>query len=103
MHKSGWVHRDLSAGNIIIVGGRGKITDLEYATREGQQGRAGRTVSNHVFFDVCSVHLFIGNRAVSRGRSRVTRLFISAASSRKSRCDRISRRQPGYSGTSVPL
>lgn len=47
MHKSGWVHRDLSPGNIIIVNGVGKITDLEYATREDRQGKVGRTVSGY--------------------------------------------------------
>ncbi|KAI0086004.1 hypothetical protein BDY19DRAFT_996190 [Irpex rosettiformis] len=31
MHKSGWVHRDISSGNILIVGGVVKISDLEYA------------------------------------------------------------------------
>ncbi|KAI0086025.1 hypothetical protein BDY19DRAFT_996211 [Irpex rosettiformis] len=31
MHKSGWVHRDVSSGNILIVDGVVKISDLEYA------------------------------------------------------------------------
>jgi hypothetical protein len=36
MYLAGWVHRDISAGNIIVVmqpGGkpRGKLSDLEYA------------------------------------------------------------------------
>ena len=34
MHRLGWVHRDISYGNILVVGGRGKITDLEYAKEE---------------------------------------------------------------------
>lgn len=45
MHGSGWVHRDLSIGNIIIVDGIAKLTDLEYAIPEtSRQGKPGRTV-----------------------------------------------------------
>ncbi|KAI0769548.1 hypothetical protein BC629DRAFT_791096 [Irpex lacteus] len=33
LHKSGWVHRDISAGNLLIVAGVVKISDLEYAKR----------------------------------------------------------------------
>lgn len=33
LHLAGWVHRDISIGNILIVNGRGKITDVEYAKR----------------------------------------------------------------------
>lgn len=31
MHLSGWVHRDISSGNIIVYKGRGYLTDFEYA------------------------------------------------------------------------
>jgi len=31
MHKAGFVHRDLSPGNIIVIGGKAKISDLEFA------------------------------------------------------------------------
>ncbi|KAI0086022.1 hypothetical protein BDY19DRAFT_996208 [Irpex rosettiformis] len=31
MHKCGWVHRDVSSGNILLVDGFAKISDLEYA------------------------------------------------------------------------
>lgn len=44
MHKSGWVHRDISAGNILIVDGSGRLTDLEYAMNEEYQDEPGRTV-----------------------------------------------------------
>ena len=33
LHRLGWVHRDISYGNVLIVEGRGKITDLEYSKR----------------------------------------------------------------------
>ncbi|KAI0084508.1 hypothetical protein BDY19DRAFT_1060215 [Irpex rosettiformis] len=33
MHKSGWVHRDISSGNILVVDGVVKISDLEYAKK----------------------------------------------------------------------
>ncbi|KAF8841825.1 hypothetical protein BDN67DRAFT_1010350 [Paxillus ammoniavirescens] len=33
MHTAGWVHRDISVGNVLRHGNRGLITDLEYAKR----------------------------------------------------------------------
>ena len=33
LHEAGWVHRDLSPGNIIVVEGKAKISDLEFAKR----------------------------------------------------------------------
>ncbi|KAG2138992.1 hypothetical protein DEU56DRAFT_801200, partial [Suillus clintonianus] len=33
MHKAGWVHRDFSVGNVIWVGGIGKLGDFEYAKK----------------------------------------------------------------------
>ncbi|KAF7790466.1 hypothetical protein EIP86_001421 [Pleurotus ostreatoroseus] len=43
MHAAGWVHRDLSAGNILVVEGRGRIHDLEFATDDTHPERIGRT------------------------------------------------------------
>ncbi|KAF9646538.1 hypothetical protein BDM02DRAFT_3270901 [Thelephora ganbajun] len=37
LHKAGWVHRDLSPGNIIVVDGKVKISDLEFAKRRVAQ------------------------------------------------------------------
>ena len=34
MFLAGWVHRDVSAGNILLYGDRGLIADLEYAKKE---------------------------------------------------------------------
>jgi serine/threonine protein kinase len=31
MHKYGYVHRDISTGNILLHEGQGKLSDLEYA------------------------------------------------------------------------
>lgn len=31
LHSLGWVHRDISSGNILVVNGEVKISDLEYA------------------------------------------------------------------------
>src|SRR5712672_3089707 len=35
MRKLGWVHRDVSIGNILSCGGHAKLTDLEYAKKMG--------------------------------------------------------------------
>jgi serine/threonine protein kinase len=45
MHAHGYVHRDVSSGNIIFHGGEGKIADLEYAKEIGTgSGHNERTV-----------------------------------------------------------
>ncbi|KAF9783769.1 hypothetical protein BJ322DRAFT_1066990 [Thelephora terrestris] len=33
LHEAGWVHRDLSPGNVIVVGDVAKISDLEFAKK----------------------------------------------------------------------
>lgn len=36
MHTAGWLHRDISIGNILIdESGHGRLVDLEYAKRMG--------------------------------------------------------------------
>jgi len=48
MSKKEYVHRDVSSGNILIVDGKGKLSDLEYAQIIGTGGRHGvRTVCHH--------------------------------------------------------
>lgn len=49
MHAAGWVHRDLSAGNILIVNGKGKIHDVELATNNWQSEAGERIVSCLVY------------------------------------------------------
>jgi hypothetical protein len=43
LHEAGWVHRDLSPGNIIVVDGKAKISDLEFAKRRVVQELEGLT------------------------------------------------------------
>lgn len=35
MAKRGYIHRDISAGNILIYNGRAKLADLEFAKEYG--------------------------------------------------------------------
>lgn len=48
IHESGWMHRDISTGNIILDNNRGILIDFEYAERIPKEGKApshgGRTV-----------------------------------------------------------
>ena len=39
MHDAGFVHRDLSTGNVLLVGGIAKIADLEYAKHKDDYSR----------------------------------------------------------------
>ena len=47
IHKSGWVHRDLSADNLYFYNGRGLIGDLEYAKRKTEE-------TSHYLHTVCT-------------------------------------------------
>ena len=38
MHSLGWVHRDASAANILVVNGTAKLADLEYAKNRKENG-----------------------------------------------------------------
>ena len=38
MHHCGWVHRDVSAGNVLVVDGdRGILADVEYAIHQSDR------------------------------------------------------------------
>ena len=57
MHKAGWVHRDISTGNLYLYTDpvsnvkRGLIGDFEYAKKVGLDGkRDGRTVCNFLSY-----------------------------------------------------
>ncbi|KAJ3556688.1 hypothetical protein NM688_g1887 [Phlebia brevispora] len=50
MHQSGWVHRDISANNIIYVNGVAKLADLEYARKEGSTQRCHQLRTSSTFY-----------------------------------------------------
>lgn len=46
MRKRGWLHRDISVGNILVVGDQVIIADVEYAKHRDDDSRHEvRTVS----------------------------------------------------------
>ena len=73
MHKSGWVHRDISAGNILLlkVGDslQDKIADLEYAKRYSQPTLSTREVRavNHLL----TLHSFYLAKTLFAGHARL--------------------------------
>ena len=47
MHECGWVHRDISAGNVLLYEAVGKVADVEYAKHKDDQINHGiRTVGS---------------------------------------------------------
>ena len=68
MHTAGWVHRDVSAGNILVeVKGKVRLGDLEFAKKvnEGEEFRVVRDV--YLASDGCPAILrddYTGNRTV---------------------------------------
>lgn len=36
MHAAGWVHRDVSTGNILLENHTARLADMEYAKKAGQ-------------------------------------------------------------------
>lgn len=51
LHELGWVHRDISSGNILIFDGGVKLADLEYAKHDGD-------FSVHGIRTVCDVRSY---------------------------------------------
>ncbi|KAF8557267.1 hypothetical protein OG21DRAFT_1520545 [Imleria badia] len=55
MHGAGWVHRDISAGNVLRCGRQGKIVDLEYAKALNSSGENHDVRTGTPHFMACEV------------------------------------------------
>jgi hypothetical protein len=68
-----WMHRDVSAGNIILVrsgrGVRGKLSDLEYAQDFNEENRAVGTDPKTVRLSVVTEYPVLTCRVVGSGNS----------------------------------
>jgi hypothetical protein len=54
-HGSGWVHRDISVGNVYLYKGRGVLGDLEFAKNTADRSQHElRTVRGIYFLSVTS-------------------------------------------------
>ena len=60
MHQDGWVHRDLSSGNILIDDrGHARVIDLEYAKRaRDREVPEFRVVRDPYYENECMLTLF---------------------------------------------
>jgi hypothetical protein len=74
MWLAGWVHRDISAGNILWLkesgnGGRGILSDLEYAKKPGADPASSdpKTVSRKIRPQLLSSHKIATGHAVLHG------------------------------------
>ncbi|KAN0109363.1 hypothetical protein V8E52_009407 [Russula decolorans] len=52
LRKVGWVHRDVSAGNILFCDGHGKLADLEYAKKMGESKSHGMRTGTKNFMSI---------------------------------------------------
>ncbi|KAI5114952.1 hypothetical protein M0805_000808, partial [Coniferiporia weirii] len=52
MHRCGWVHRDISCGNVYLYEGRGLLGDLEFAKRMSTDGRYEAQAGTYDFMAV---------------------------------------------------
>ena len=60
MSKKGYVHRDVSSWYILVLDGKGKLADLEYAQIISTGGHHGvRTACQHVCHLLTYLNLFI--------------------------------------------
>ena len=78
MHQHGYVHRDVSTGNIISHDGHGKMADLKYAKKIGTGGaHEVRTVwlSSHNR-NTRSTRITIGHYLFHRARSRIAKIYV---------------------------
>lgn len=85
MHSLGWVHRDISYGNILLVGKRGKITDLEYAKEETDTSVHGiRTVRQSLSkLHMCSQSTPAAGNHVFHVRGSIRRRILPFTASRR--------------------
>ncbi|GJE97376.1 hypothetical protein PsYK624_135920 [Phanerochaete sordida] len=65
MHQCGWVHRDVSAGNVLVVDGQGILADVEYAKHQSDH-RTHEIKTGTAFFMAVEVdlHKYLHARAV---------------------------------------
>ncbi|KAJ3559366.1 hypothetical protein NM688_g392 [Phlebia brevispora] len=88
MHLAGWVHRDVSAGNMLITeDGVARLTDLEYAHRVGEDDEARLGTAKFMATEVdLQEYIFSRNNPLlaSPRRSKKTTLSTSDGSSSSS-------------------
>ncbi|KAI0689292.1 hypothetical protein BC835DRAFT_1308429 [Cytidiella melzeri] len=88
----GWVHRDLSAGNILVIGDETKLSDFEYAKRldvkTAHEIRTGTANSLAVEVDT-EGYLYGVDPALSKGEVRDEATLLRTAFSRGNRAPRM--------------
>ena len=82
LHECGWVHRDISAGNIpITAGGEVKLSDWEYAKKLDSDDRLKhdiRTVSSSPVFGLRVNNCFVGDYRLYGRRGRLLQIYVFA-------------------------
>jgi len=100
LHQAGWVHRDFNPGNVIVVGGEAKISDLKFAkrrsanelkrlTRLGGVFSPGTTDNQTVGLSLASLWLELTNLARELHASWPLRSSISTTCSVQKKLARI--------------
>ena len=69
MHACGWVHRDVSAGNVLVHEGIGKLADVEFAKAESDTGsHSVRTVCLPISCFIIFCSSYIAGHRILHGR-----------------------------------
>ncbi|KAI5114573.1 hypothetical protein M0805_006563, partial [Coniferiporia weirii] len=93
IHKAGWVHRDISCGNVHLSEGQGLLGDLEYAKRIGTDGQHEVRTGTLDFMAVevanrAYLHVILQNiKEVDVYDARISKLLSEAKASKEGGTD----------------
>ncbi|KIP01109.1 hypothetical protein PHLGIDRAFT_123659 [Phlebiopsis gigantea 11061_1 CR5-6] len=96
MHAAGYVHRDISAGNILVVDGKGILGDVEYAKEEDDNSQHEVRTGTAYFMAIeVNLHAYVHKPTRRRARKGVGPNLVAKLSGAKQEDDVL----PAWSAT----